>query len=61
MNYVTALYSLKGDTFNVKVQEEEYSFSEEVWNNFLDAHGTNPKPNGKRLSGTDQILSLIHI
>ena len=46
MDYVTALYSLKDDTFSVNVQGETYSFPEKAWNHFLDAHGTNIKPKG---------------
>lgn len=55
MEYMTVRYSRKNDEFKVTVGMEKYLFPEDTWNQFLDAHGTNMKSSGKRLSGTDQV------
>lgn len=55
MEYITVRYSRRGNEFKVTVGMEKHLFSEDTWNQFLDAHGTNMKTSGKRLSGTDQV------
>lgn len=55
MNTQKVFYSLKNDLFKVESDGEVNFFSAEAWNAFLDKHGTNPKQNGKRLSGSDSV------
>lgn len=49
-------YKLTKDIFLVEVSgEESYGFPETAWNQFLNRYGSNPKQEGKRISGSDSI------
>jgi hypothetical protein len=56
MEYLKVLYKRVSDQFLVEVSEEEsYGFPETAWDQFLNRYGTNPKHDGKRLSGSDSV------
>ncbi|MEH7249147.1 hypothetical protein V7114_20520 [Neobacillus niacini] len=56
MELQSVFYKLRSDVFLVEVNEDEsYGFNEISWNQFLNRYGTNPKPDGKRLSGSDSV------
>lgn len=56
MELLRVFYKLTSEFFLVEVSEDEsYGFSETSWNHFLNQYGSNPKHDGKRLSGTDSV------
>lgn len=50
MNYKQVFYSRKDDVFRVRFDEKTMIVAAEKWDNFLDQHGTNPKPVSRRKS-----------
>jgi hypothetical protein len=45
----------ENDTFKVESEGEVNYFTSDAWNDFLNQHGTNPKQEGKRMSGSDSV------